>query len=453
MTELLKKSISRINNLNDYYVAQEHSVERYVIENIKKYKYSIILDKFFLSQTSSDKELSLSQKEKEIIEEMLDDYTIVFNDENNSVRVNYKLKDSFSIDDSYILDPANSIDDYLSLIQQPRILSESVLMMLLVMYEDAISSIYKYLIDRYPQAFLSDKSITYSELLNMNSNIEEIKQRFIEKEIDGIMREPISNWYDTFRKKQKASFLFAEDIFEKFKEIYYRRNIIVHNQGIVNETYLSNIKNVNVKAGERLEVNGCYLEKAFSITNLILVDTFFGLRKVSKDKEKLSNWISNYGYKCLVEKKWEQAKYIFQVLLQDEKQKHIDRFIAQINCWIAVKNIDGVSAIQEEVSLLDVSAMQLQFSVAKEALLNNHKMVSDLLDRCLESGEIPAYYIQTWPLLNEFRASDEYKDFKEKHREELEIGEYEPSDDAEDFISATSESDEIDVYEVKDNAT
>ncbi len=442
MTELLRNSIRRIDNLYDYYLVQEESVNKYVCKSVKKYKYGIILDKFFASQIHPEIEVSLSDKEEEVIAEMLEDYEICNSNESNYFRIRYKLKDDFTVDDGYIIDPVKSREDYSRLTQQPRILSESVLIMLLVMYEDAISSIYKYLIDKYPQAFLSDKSIKYSELISMNSNIEEIKQRFIDKEIDGIMREPISNWYDSFKKRQKASFLFAENLFEEFKEIYYRRNIIVHNQGIVNDIYLSNIKNPNVRTGERLNVDSHYIEKAFSITNLILVDTFFGLRRVADDNDELSDWISEYGYNCLVEKKWKQAQYIFQVLLQDEKMKDIDRFIAQINYWIAIKNIEGVSAIQKEVISLDVSAMKIMFSVAKEALLDNHQKVSDLLDICLEKREIPAYYIQTWPLLNEFRACDEYKRFVERHRDEMEIGEYEPSTDTEEFLSVASEENE-----------
>lgn len=451
MTDLLRKSIRRINNLYDYYIAQEISVRKYVRESVERYKYGIVLDKFFANRAFSDEELSLSSEEKGIVAEMLEDFYVDEDDNNDSVRIKYKLKDSFSIDKSYVLDPIKSREAYLSLMQQPKILSESVLMMLLVMYEDAISSIYKYLIERFPKAFLADKSITYSELMSMNTNIEEIKHRFIDKEIDGIMREPISNWYDSFRKRQKANFLFADELFEKFKEIYYRRNIIVHNQGVVNEVYLGNIKNAKVKLGERLKVDGCYLEEAFSCTSLVLVDTFFGLRRVAEDSDELCDWILSYGYDCLIEKKWAQAKYVFQVLLQDNKMAQSLRITAQINYWIAIKNMEGISAIRKEVTALDVSAMRLQFSVAKEALLNNYNEVSYLLDVCLERREIPAYCIQTWPLFNEFRASPEYERFVERHREEMAVDEYEPARDVEDILTEDSEGNDEGLCESDNN--
>lgn len=101
--------------------------------------------------------------------------------------------------------------------------------------------------------------------------------------------------------------------------------------------------------------------------------------------------------------------------------------------------MEGISNIQTEVNSFDVSAMQLQFAVAKSALLDKHKEVAALLDQCLETGEIPAYYIKTWPLLNEFRASSEYIEFVDRHRDELDIVEYEATDNSEEMILPTDE--------------
>lgn len=267
---------------------------------------------------------------------------------------------------------------------------------------------------------------------------------------DGIMRKPISDWYDSFRNKQKACFLFEDNLFDQFKEIYYRRNLVVHNQGIVNEVYLNYIKNTKVKIGEKLNVDSDYLENAFLLTSLMLVDTFFGLRRVADDKDELITWIISYGYDCLVEQKWGKAKYIFRVILQDEGIKAIDKQIAQVNYWIAIKNLEGISAIQDDVNSLDVSAMQLQFSVAKEALLNNYKEVSVLLDQCLRRGEISSYYIKTWPLFNEFRASDEYSDFVEKHKDEFGTGEYEAPTNSETILLSSAEGERDELFDNKE---
>lgn len=442
LTELLDYSIKQIDNLHSYYLSQHDYTMGYVEKNLKKYKYGLILDKFFLNQLEIDKEFHFSQEEEDIIAEMLEEFEVCDDEDASCRRISYKLKDSFSVDEEYEIDPNKAKVGATSLLQQPDILSESVLIMLMVKYEDSISRLFRYLIDKFPQAFLSDKSITYSELMGMESNIDEIKEKFISKEIDQIMSQPISCWYESFKRKQKAKFLFADDLFVNFKEVYYRRNLVVHNQGIINDIYLSNIKNTSAKQGEKLRVDKDYLEKAFSLTRLILLDTFFGFIKIEEDKEQkdeLISWIMDYGYFCLAEKKWEQAKYIHRIILQYDSLQTIDRLISQVNYWICIKNMEGISNIQTEVNSFDVSAMQLQFAVAKSALLDKHKEVAALLDQCLETGEIPAYYIKTWPLLNEFRASSEYIEFVDRHRDELDIVEYEATDNSEEMILPTDE--------------
>ena len=431
MTDLLKNAINQIDNLNDYFVNQYDYVLKRVNKNKDKYKYGILLDKFFYNQMNPETTVDFSSEEESIVKELLADYNIK-EDENNSdtIQVSYKLNESFD-KEGFETDPIKAREALISLFQQPDFLSESVLMMLLIKYEDSISRLYRYVIEKHPQAFLSKKSITYSDLLSMKSDIEEIKKRFVDDEIDAIMREPIDDWYSSFNSKQKATFLFEDNLFDDFKEIYYRRNLVVHNQGIVNDIYLSYVKNTKAEKGQKLFVDRKYLDRAFSLTSLMLVDTFFGLRKIADDKNELVEWIINsYGFKCLQEKKWEMAKYLYKVVLQDESILSADLIVAKINYMIAIKNIDGVDAIRDEVNNLDVSALKLTFVAAKSALLNEYEQVSDILDKCLEKNEIDSPSIKTWPLFNEFRESDEYIQFVERHKEEFDFGEYTaPTDD------------------------
>ena len=430
LTHLLKNAINQIDNLNDFYTCQYDYVVKRVIKNRSKYKYGLTLDKFFYNKTSPETVFPLSAEEEGIINEMLEDYNIVNEDNSDSIQVSYKLKETFS-KEGFETDPVKARDAVICLFQQPDFLSESVLVMLMIKYEDSISSIFRYAIEKHPQAFLSKKSITYSELMTMESDIEEIKRKFIDDEIDAIMREPISDWYNTFETKHKTKFLFSDNLFENFKEIYYRRNLVVHNQGIVNDIYLKYVKDSKTKKGKKLFVDKEYLETAISLTILMLIDTVFGLRELADDKDDLVNWIINvFGYNCLVNKKWDMAKYIYKVVLQDKSISASDLLVAKINRLIAVKNIDGIDAIRDEVDSLDVSALKLLYASAKAALLDEHEKVSLLLDECLEKKEITPQNIKTWPLYNEYRESNEYKEFVERHKEVFDFGEYTaPTDD------------------------
>lgn len=439
MNHLLNYSINQIKSLYDFYSSQRVSVEEHVKANINKYKYGFLLHLFFASQSGED--VVLSEKGEQIISEMLDEFEKISCDDGGPARFEYRLKNDFVIEEGDEIDPNKARDGVMRLLQQPDILSESVLMMLIVKYEESISRLYRYLITKYPQAYLSERRISYSELMSFGSSIEEVKELFTSKEVDEFMRRPISDWYSTFSKKQKADFQLMDDLFEQFKEVYYRRNLFVHNQGIVNESYLSGVSQPSAIAGEVLKVDGEYLENAFMLTQLMLIDTFFGLRKVSDSQQEMIEWVTDFGYQCLIEKKWSQAKYVFKVLLASKDLNSFERIIAQVNYWIAIKNEEGIEAIRSDVESLDVSAMQLQFAVAKAALLNKNAKVRQLLDECVESNEIPAYYIQTWPLLNEFRASDEYARFVEDHRDYLEVGEYETPKKIEGELRSKESSD------------
>lgn len=44
ITELLKNAIDSIDNLHDYYNSQKKYVKEYVVENIEKYKYGVMID-------------------------------------------------------------------------------------------------------------------------------------------------------------------------------------------------------------------------------------------------------------------------------------------------------------------------------------------------------------------------------------------------------------------------
>ena len=423
ITELLKNAIDSIDNLHDYYNSQKKYVKEYVVENIEKYKYGVMIDRYFWKKMVCLDEYEISEREQDEIDKIMLDYSM--EEKEDGYAVTYRLNPEIDFS-GYEMDPQIAKTSFIKLIQQPTILNESMIMMLLVKYEEALSGIYRFLLEAYPQAYLSGKSITYAELVSIESNIEEIKEKFIDKEIDEFMRLPISDWYKSFETKQKAKFEFKNGDFEKFKEVYYRRNLIVHNQGIVNEIYKNSVADCTVEIGTRLEVDEEYLNNAFSFTKKILIGTIWGLRKIADDIEDLNDYLFGYGYDCMKMEKWYIAEYIYEMLITDKKQKEIDIMCEQINMWISIKNGKGLSEIRSEVEGLDVSAMQRQFSVAKYALMDDFDKVNEYLEETINK-DIPAWCVDEWPLFKQYRSSSQYQDFVNSHKDLFETKGYEPN--------------------------
>lgn len=294
---LLDKAVCNVQNLYEYYITQIDSVIERVKKEGDKYKYGLILEKFFFFQCIKLDDFEISESEIMLAQEILETFSV--EQREDGAVVQYKLRNTDKLEKNYELSPGKAHSEFMKLIEQPKILNESTLMMILVRYEEAIMGIYKYILENYPDAYLKDKTITYSDLINMDSDIKEIKVKFIEKEVDEFMRQPISDWYNTFMTKHKAEFKFENNIFEHFKEIYYRRNLVVHNQGIVNEIYLKNVceeMKVDLNCNDKLEVDKEYLLKAITTTQMIIYGTFFGLRKISKDKQKLEHCLFDNGF-------------------------------------------------------------------------------------------------------------------------------------------------------------
>lgn len=443
ITFLLKDALIDIENLQKYYDSQKDFVCQYVKDNIEKYKYGVLLDRFFLKKAFNLEEIDISEEEQKVVDRIILEYNI--ENKEDRIVINYKLNSDIDFTD-YEMNPQVARTTVLKLIQQPNILNESMIMMLLVKYEDAIAGVYRYLLESYPQAYLSEKSITYSELVSFDSDLDEIKEKFINKEVEEFMRLPLSDWYKSFENMHKAKFYFENNEFSQFKEIYYRRNLVVHNQGIVNEVYKKNIPDSTLELGERLCVNEDYLEQAFLIARKVLIGTVWGLRKTADDVDELNSYLFDYGYECLKNEEWELAEYIYAMLLTEEKQQDIDKMCEQVNLWIALKNKKGLDTIETEVRKLDVSAMNKQFLIAKHALLNEFDTVSELLENAI-GNEFPAWCIKEWPLLNQYRESAQYNLFVEQHKDLFDTKGYESSNetigDSEDVINELGENIDI----------
>ncbi len=423
MTEILREALEEIETLQEYYNSQKNHVKEYVEQNIEKYRYGLTIDRFFLKQVMvKDGDFQNLEKEQISIDEIITEYSIEEKDEGYYVTYKLNPEMDFSL---YEMDPQMARKEAIKLIKQPSILNESVLMMLMVKFEEAISSIYRFLIEAYPQAYLSDKSINYTELISLESNIDVIMERFVSREIEDFMRLPISEWFKSFKTKHRVTFCFEGEEFEQFKEVYHRRNLVVHNQGKVNDIYINNTGNKDIDIGTKLTTDDEYLRDAFIKTRKILVGTFWGLRKTANDLEELHLYLFDRGYDYLSGKEWDVAAYIYRMLLEEEGLNDENRKLDQINLWIAIKNEKGVEEIKTDVKQLDVSAMKSRFAVAKHALLDEFDCVTNMLEDIIEK-EIPARYIEEWPLFLQYRETEQYTLFVDNHKSLFDIKEYEP---------------------------
>lgn len=419
---ILDSAIASIQNLESYYLSQIDVVMKRVKENGEKYKYGVVLEKFFFSKAIEDDEFQISEYEKKLLDEILEEYHIEQSD--TGLTVQYKLKNPGLIEKKYELNPHRAIAEFRKLSEQPEILNDSTIMMILVRYEEAIAELFRYLIGKYPAAYLNDKSITYAELIKLDTEIKNIRKIFLDKEVDEIMRQPISYWYSLFEGKHKVKFCFPNDEFESFKEIYYRRNLVVHNQGVVNDNYIANIKTEMI-VGDKARIDKSYLKNAFEITQIVIYGTIIGLGKLSSNVSAILNRLFDLGFQHMLDDEWRISEYIFGNLLKHKGQDNAELLCNKINYWISIKNQGRFEEIQKEIEEFDVSAHSGRFKAAKYALLDKFDKVTEILEEIM-GQELQASHVESWPLFKQYRESEEYSTFRQRHNELFEVKGYEP---------------------------
>ena len=413
---LLEHALRDIDTLEEYYSEQYESTIKYVKKEHDKYKYGLAIYKYLCGRLhEEEKPHCMNELEEKFISEEVE----IVEDKQDKKNVQYKLRNPEKYV-KYELDPIIADRKVISLLEQSEILNDSVLIMLLIKYENIISEIYGKLLKAFPDAYLKEKSITYSKLISMNSDIDEIMKAFIESEIDEFMRRPLKEWYEVFEHKHKLHFEFGDE-FEDFKEIYYRRNIVVHNKGIANSSYIEGVsEKYKCGIGTRLSPNNGYLNNAFDCTRIVLVETFLGINKLAEDDNKVINELFLIGYDYMQKKKWMVSKHIFKELGGLKGQSDADKWCNTVNFYVSCKNLDGIDSIRKEVENMDTSLMKPRLAIAKPALLDDNCIVSSILETIIGS-DISVNEIKTWPLLLQYRESEEYKDFINKHADLFEI--------------------------------
>jgi len=139
-------------------------------------------------------------------------------------------------------------------------------------FEDFMSTIITAVISHKPDLMkFSQKNISYEELFNHNT-VESLRKVIIEKEVQSLINENIDDINDYF--VERFSFdLSREKDWDEFREIFYRRNVIIHNNGYPNDLYRKKTKYRGLN--QRLDVDEVYLNKA--------VDLFMKYSNMLKD--------------------------------------------------------------------------------------------------------------------------------------------------------------------------
>lgn len=140
-------------------------------------------------------------------------------------------------------------------IKIPEFIRNMCLVYLISSFENFVKNCLKLYYFFEPNALKSKKTLDYEQIINSKSR-EEIISIIIEKELTEIFYKSIDDANDYLKNKIGVD-LKQNPNWNEFRERFFRRNIVTHNDGISNSTYSSKMNKDEL--GKSLIVNTTYL--------------------------------------------------------------------------------------------------------------------------------------------------------------------------------------------------
>ncbi len=411
MRYLLTKSLDNITSLRHFYDIQKKYIDKKSKKGMRENSSGFLINYYFNVLTNEGDE----EKEKSTflaLEKYVEKYITIKEITQKSVYYEIKNPEEFPVPDKNI---SNSAKEYRNFAEMPIVHGNNTLIMLITRFEEFVSDFIELLYREFPQKYLYNQSITFVEIANIG--VEDVKEKIIAREIEKIMRDSFSSWFKLF-EEHKMNFDECTKEYEILKELYARRNVLVHNSGIVNDSYIKSVTHSRYEIGEQLYADELYLNKAFeAIRTIIFCILIEGVRINKETATECIEDIFEKAFEELVAGNFNACNTIFYVLSKNPFADEITKHLAKVNYWIAKAEISGADSIKEEVQKFDVSALDKSFLMAKCVLLQKYDEANSVINELYDKKELPFYAIEKWPLFKGYRKSTAYSSFRDNHPE------------------------------------
>lgn len=276
-------------------------------------------------------------------------------------------------------------------------------------FEEFISEVLKYYFLVYP-SLLNEEKLEYKEL-SLCASKEEIINSFAESKGSSIMLKSPNEIFEQFKK----FFGIELEYYKRFKiqiaEIFSRRNILIHNNGIVNNQYINSSKNpYGLQINQEAPITIDYLYD--SSTHLLLVASemaiqmlacFRGNKKKYDDADNIIGDIAFEHYLCKYD--WKFSLEFYEILKKNPSLKSDSIDMYKLNIALCKKMLHKKFSIGEEKTWLKKRPfLQIGYYAIVDAYKELSKLIIENKDNLSE--QITAEYLSEWPIFKCFRENE-----------------------------------------------
>lgn len=142
---------------------------------------------------------------------------------------------------------------------------------LMALFDAYLSDIFEVVIKSRPEMLRSKKQITYEKALEFSS-IDDMVEYLAKRELNELSYKSIKDQADYYRDRFGITIADSGVSIETLTELRCRRNLLVHNNGVVNHIYVELVPDTTFKLGDTIPVDSEYFDAA--VKSLALVAAF-----------------------------------------------------------------------------------------------------------------------------------------------------------------------------------
>ena len=431
-----------LNNLNDFY------------RNTKAIKNNALKQKSNLEEEilSAQKKLKLTKAKKKKLNNLLEKmsksikekFPELENIDNSSYRTETQNQiNQFFLEEGFIVEIEDNDEIDSKFVEYSENFSElkynhkyvlnNCIVNMVMEFEGLISSLFEEYYSTCDQKQFDNKSLTIDELRQFDS-MQDAINHIINQEIISILYGSSDKWINNIRDKLKLDVDYYRRNQIDIREIFQRRNIIIHNKSIVNSTYISKSENpfkleVNTDMISTVE----YVENAYYLLLTLAVLIIISFWNNHDDPEKtapdvenvdhdtIDSTLQNIAFDLLSKEKWIFAYEIYNSLQNSKHAKTYTKKMYLLNILLCKKmmNIEGVD---KEIKDLDYTSNDVFLQAGANALKMNYTALKKNMKDIPDDSIITKKQLETWPIFKLIRDNkdefqkvlDSVKPYKEK---------------------------------------
>jgi len=263
------------------------------------------------------------------------------------------------------------------------------------------------------------RQISLADLLQFN-DIKSACHGLLEKEIETIRRDSYIEQFAALESKFSIKTLRKFPEWTEFVELSQRRNILVHNDGIVSEQYLSVCRKEGVilpkdtVAGSKIGVGSKELARLIGVMSKVgyMLGHTLWRKLFPSQLEKMHESLHMTIYDYLADARWRTATHLGEFALTESMtngmRDSVRRMIV-INSAIARKFSGDSVGAEAILDGADWSAAMPEFRLAVAVLKDKFEHAGEILRRIGKRGDLlDQWGYHEWPLFTKFRDREDF---------------------------------------------